>query len=87
MSLRLIYDQILASKATSHTIEINQKMRISALTSNWQYKQALEEKKKEAADAKKEKTDSLLKENIIKSKKHKENVQSIFKRGSWQLLK
>ena len=54
-------------------------LRISALTSNSWYKQALEEKKKETADVEKEKTHPVLMENIIKLKKHKENVNQRIK--------
>ena len=43
-------------------------LRISALTSNSWYKQALEEKKKETADVEKEKTHPVPMENIIKLK-------------------
>lgn len=75
VSLRLIYDQMLASKSAPHTIEINQKMRINVLASNSRYKQALEEKKKEAADAEKDKAHCIRMENIKKLQKHKENVE------------
>ena len=60
----LIYDQMLASKAAPLTIVINwKKKKLCVLTSNLRYKQALEEKEKKAADAEKEKVDSVLMEN------------------------
>lgn len=66
----LIYDQMLASKAAPLTIVINWKKKLCVLTSNLRYKQALEEKEKKAADAEKEKVDSILMENIYRLKKH-----------------
>ena len=53
-------------------------LRISVLISNWWYKEALEENRKEMADAEKEKAYSVLMENI-KLKKHKENVDQRIK--------